>query len=178
MMKMKTKKILFHIVMQMLILVIDSDRRKPQKHLQSQHLQAIVCCLSAQLITYSKQLLWSLWQIEDYPKFLPNWTYFFLLYFISHLIELQTILVWKWPLAVILPNLLFKQCRPQQAAQDHAQSAFEDLQGRRPHNLSGQPVPVLCHLYSRGGILLLACTSLVPKFDCFALKISVSFKNI
>lgn len=46
--------------MQMLILVKDSDGRKPQKRLQSQHLQAIVCCLTAELITYSKQLLSSL----------------------------------------------------------------------------------------------------------------------
>jgi len=30
-----------------------------------------------------------------------------------------------------------------QVAQNHMQAAFEDLQGRRLHNLTGEPVPVV-----------------------------------
>ena len=33
-------------------------------------------------------------------------------------------------------------------AQEHVLSDFEHLQGQRPHNLSGQPAPVLSHPYS------------------------------
>lgn len=43
---------------------------------------------------------------------------------------------------------LSKQGQEQQAAQGRVQSAFEYLQGRRLHNLSGQPVPVFDHLHS------------------------------
>lgn len=35
----------------------------------------------------------------------------------------------------IWSNLLLKQGDPEQVAQDHIQTAFEDLQGRRHHNL-------------------------------------------
>ena len=38
-----------------------------------------------------------------------------------------------------------KQGHLQQAAQDHVQEGFEDLQRRRLHNFPGQPVPGLCH---------------------------------
>ena len=38
-----------------------------------------------------------------------------------------------------------KQNHPEQVAQDRFQVGLEYLQGRRIHNLSGQPVPVLCH---------------------------------
>jgi len=43
------------------------------------------------------------------------------------------------------PTPLPKQGHLQQAAQDLVQASFEYLQRRRLHNLSGQPVPVLCH---------------------------------
>jgi len=43
------------------------------------------------------------------------------------------------------PNPLPKQGHPEQAAQDLVQVGFEYLQRRRLHNLSGQPVPGLCH---------------------------------
>lgn len=33
---------------------------------------------------------------------------------------------------------------------DGVQVGFEDLQGRRLHSPSGQPVPALCHLHSTG----------------------------
>lgn len=39
--------------------------------------------------------------------------------------------------------------KPKAAAQDHVQVAFEDLQGGRLHNHSGQTVPVLCHSHSK-----------------------------
>ena len=40
---------------------------------------------------------------------------------------------------------LLKQGHLEMVAQDHAQMAFEYLQGWRLHNLTGQPVPVLSH---------------------------------
>jgi len=43
------------------------------------------------------------------------------------------------------PTPLPKQGHPEQAAQDRVQAGFEYLQRRRPHNPSGQPVPVLRH---------------------------------
>ena len=43
------------------------------------------------------------------------------------------------------PTQLPKQSHLQQAAQDLVQAGLEYLQRRRIHNLSGQPVPVLCH---------------------------------
>lgn len=36
-----------------------------------------------------------------------------------------------------------------QSAQTHVQVAFEDLKGGRPHNLSGQPPPIICQLNSK-----------------------------
>ena len=43
------------------------------------------------------------------------------------------------------PTPLTKQGHLQQAAQDRGQVGLEYLQKRRLHNLSGHPVPVLCH---------------------------------
>jgi len=43
------------------------------------------------------------------------------------------------------PTPLLKQGQLQQAAQDLVQVGLEYLQGRRLHNLSGQPVQVLRH---------------------------------
>jgi len=43
------------------------------------------------------------------------------------------------------PSPLPKQGHLQQAAEDLVQAGLEYLQRRRLHNLSGQPVPVLCH---------------------------------
>jgi len=43
------------------------------------------------------------------------------------------------------PTPLPKQDHLEQAAQDLVQAGLEYLQRRRIHNLSGQPVPVLCH---------------------------------
>jgi len=43
------------------------------------------------------------------------------------------------------PTPLLKQKHLQQIAQDDVQLAFEYLQGRKLHNLPGQPVPVLSH---------------------------------
>jgi len=43
------------------------------------------------------------------------------------------------------PTPLPKEVHLQQAAQDLLQVSLEYLQRRRLHNLSGQPVPVLCH---------------------------------
>jgi len=46
------------------------------------------------------------------------------------------------------PTLLTKQGHLKQVSQDCVQAGFEYLQRRRLHNLSGQPVPVLCHSQS------------------------------
>uniref|UniRef100_A0A8B9Q2H3 D-aminoacyl-tRNA deacylase 1 n=2 Tax=Apteryx owenii TaxID=8824 RepID=A0A8B9Q2H3_APTOW len=43
---------------------------------------------------------------------------------------------------------LLKQRHLEHIAQDHVQVAFENLQRRRLRNLSGQPVPMLCHPHS------------------------------
>ena len=43
------------------------------------------------------------------------------------------------------PTPLLKQGHLEQAAQDVVQADLEYLQRRRLYNLSGQPVPVLCH---------------------------------
>ncbi|XP_068793723.1 lebercilin isoform X2 [Struthio camelus] len=45
--------------------------------------------------------------------------------------------------------VLLKQSHLEHVAQDPVQTAFEDLQRRRLHHLSGQPVPVLCHPHSK-----------------------------
>lgn len=42
-----------------------------------------------------------------------------------------------------------KQGRLADVAQDHIQVGFEYFQRRRLHNLFGQPVPALCHPYSK-----------------------------
>uniref|UniRef100_A0A8B9Q4U4 Transmembrane protein 19 n=1 Tax=Apteryx owenii TaxID=8824 RepID=A0A8B9Q4U4_APTOW len=47
------------------------------------------------------------------------------------------------------PTLLLKQGHLEHVAQDPVQVGFEYLQGWRLHNLSGQPVPVLCHPHSK-----------------------------
>jgi len=44
-----------------------------------------------------------------------------------------------------IPTPLPKQGHLQQAAQDLVQAGFEYLQRTRLHDLSGQPVPGLCH---------------------------------
>lgn len=46
------------------------------------------------------------------------------------------------------PTPLLKLSNPEQAAQDNVQASFEDTQGGRLQNLSGQPVPALHHLYN------------------------------
>ncbi|XP_074958280.1 A-type potassium channel modulatory protein KCNIP1 isoform X1 [Phalacrocorax aristotelis] len=43
------------------------------------------------------------------------------------------------------PIPLLEQAHLEQGAQEHIQVGFDCLQGRRLHNLSGQPVPLLCH---------------------------------
>ena len=43
------------------------------------------------------------------------------------------------------PIPLLKQGHLEAVAQDHVRMAFDRLQGRKLHNLSGQPVPVLGH---------------------------------
>ena len=40
---------------------------------------------------------------------------------------------------------LLDKVHPEQGTQERIQVDFECLQGRRLHNLSGQPVPLLCH---------------------------------
>jgi len=47
------------------------------------------------------------------------------------------------------PTPLLKQDHLEPAAQDQIQTAFEYLQGRRLHNLSGRSVPVLSHPHSK-----------------------------
>jgi len=47
------------------------------------------------------------------------------------------------------PTPLPKQVHLEQAVQDLIQAAFEDLQRRRLHKPSGQPVPVLCYPQSK-----------------------------
>lgn len=42
-------------------------------------------------------------------------------------------------LEVTCSNLLLQQGHPEQAVQDHVLAAFENLQGWRLHNISGQP---------------------------------------
>uniref|UniRef100_A0A8B9PTS4 Tectonin beta-propeller repeat containing 2 n=1 Tax=Apteryx owenii TaxID=8824 RepID=A0A8B9PTS4_APTOW len=46
------------------------------------------------------------------------------------------------------PTPLLKQGHLEHIVQDRIQACFEYLQRRRLHNLSGQPVPVLCHPHS------------------------------
>lgn len=43
------------------------------------------------------------------------------------------------------PSLLHKHGHLEQVARDHALMAFKNLQEKRLHNLSGQPLPVLRH---------------------------------
>jgi len=45
----------------------------------------------------------------------------------------------------LIQSPLPKQGHLQKAAQDCIQAGFEYLQGRKIHNPSGEPVPVLCH---------------------------------
>ena len=47
------------------------------------------------------------------------------------------------------PTPLPKQVSPEQAAQNHVQAGFEDLQRKQLHNLSRQAVPVLHHPQSK-----------------------------
>lgn len=47
------------------------------------------------------------------------------------------------------PTTLLKQGHLEPLAQDPVYMAFEDLQGQRLHISSGQPVPVLGHLYNK-----------------------------
>jgi len=47
---------------------------------------------------------------------------------------------------LVIPPTLLKQGHLELVAKDHAQMAFEYLQGWRLHNLPGQPVPVLGHV--------------------------------
>jgi len=47
------------------------------------------------------------------------------------------------------PTPLPKQVHIEQAAQDPVQASFEYIQRRRLHNLSGQPVLVLCHSHNQ-----------------------------
>jgi len=46
------------------------------------------------------------------------------------------------------PTPLLQLSNPEQAAQDNVQASFEDIQGGRLQNLSGQPVPALHCLYN------------------------------
>jgi len=50
------------------------------------------------------------------------------------------------------PNTLLKQAQLQWVAQDYAQTGSAYLQGERPHNLPGKPVPVFGHLHSKKSI--------------------------
>lgn len=56
--------------------------------------------------------------------------------------------------------------------QQAAQEALEDLQGGRLHNLSEQPVPVLCHLYSEQVLRDVQMEPLVFQFVPFVLIFS------
>ena len=49
----------------------------------------------------------------------------------------------------LCPTPLLKQGHLDTVAQDHVQMGSEYLQGWRLHNISGQPIPVLCHLHSK-----------------------------
>ena len=73
-----------------------------------------------------------------------------------HLVDIKSMLTesqkgwgWKGPLEVSGPTPLLKEGHLKLIAQDHVQMAFEHLQGVRLHNLSGQPVPVLCDPHSK-----------------------------
>ena len=46
---------------------------------------------------------------------------------------------------------LIEQAHAEQEAQEHLQAGFEWLQGRRLHNLPGQPVPLLWHPHRKEG---------------------------
>lgn len=50
------------------------------------------------------------------------------------------------------PTPLLRQGHVDQVAQDHVQMAFEDPQGRRPHSLPGQPVPLLSSLTVKSAV--------------------------
>ena len=52
------------------------------------------------------------------------------------------------------PTSLLKQGHLKLVAQDHVQMDFEDLQGWRLHNLSGQPVLMLSHSHSKKSVSL------------------------
>lgn len=52
----------------------------------------------------------------------------------------------KGPLEITLYNLLLKQIHLEQVPQD---CGFESLQRMRLHNLSGQPIPLLCLSHSK-----------------------------
>jgi len=69
------------------------------------------------------------------------------------------------PVQLLLP----KQGHLEQAAQDHIQVRFEYLQRRRLHNLSGQPVPVLCHPQRKKFFLIFSWIFLCNKDINFAL---------
>lgn len=65
------------------------------------------------------------------------------------------------------PTFLLKKGHLEQVAQDHVQVAFEDLQGGRLHNHSGQTVPVLCHSHSKEVLPEVQMTP--PVFECVAI---------
>ena len=77
------------------------------------------------------------------------------------------------------PTPLPKQGHLQQAAQDLVQAGLEYLQRRRPHNLPGQPVPVLCHPQSEEALhiqLELPVLQFVPVAD-FLSRIKVKTRK-
>ena len=61
--------------------------------------------------------------------------------------ESQNCRGWKGPLAIIESTPPAKAGSLDQVAQVGVQVGLECLQRRRLHNLSGQPIPVLCHPY-------------------------------
>jgi len=76
------------------------------------------------------------------------------------------------------PIPLLEQEHLDQVTQECVQAGFECLQRRRPHNLSGQPVSVVCYpYYGRSFFSCLCGTSCVPacthcplSYHCMSLR--------
>lgn len=66
------------------------------------------------------------------------------------------------------PILVLKQGHLAMVAQDYVQMAFGDLQREILHNISGEAVPVLCHLHSTKDLLIFKWRmfQLVPTASC------------
>ena len=82
----------------------------------------------------------------------------------SHMVvitESQNCRGWKGPQEIIKSNPPVKEGSVQLATQVDVQTGLEYLPTRRLHNLSGQPVPVLCYPYLK---VLLHVSTELPVF--------------